>query len=332
MIHTLTAFEGLWNTAPKATLEGTWAELTTGALATFTAVASKDERNAKGALFGGYSLRPQGKRRDADAFDLTLAVFDVDQGGPGEHAATLDLLRTDGIAQHWYTSFSYPEKLSLRLVLPLSGPISPSAWAQLRPVLIDRYALAVERNKCSGYSHSYFLPIALPGAPRWVETLPGAPLDVELVAALYPPRPSYAAPKVSEEGPVGDLDAAKEKLTDRAYGFLQQGEKEKAALLDRVASATPLVDGVLIRSTSGDPPLSRAAMLVAFAAPKETFATYLALLRPVQGTVSDGKLEQMIRSAMTKYEERQAAGDAFNASYSGAKGFDSLLNDAKDPA
>jgi hypothetical protein len=318
--HVITLFRGTRNTTPLRTVEASWAELVAlgGLLSAFVESPSKEARNASALMFGPYTAP---LRNDASASGLNLAVFDYDfDASPADVAETRRLLAADGVAQHWYSSYSYApvSKEAWRLVVPLSAPVALPAWKPLRSYLVSRYRLRVQPGRCESYSHAYFLPVCPPGAIPSLYSSSGGLFDTSLFLATVPQR---APVRPVTEGPVReDLEPLRERLRERAMGLRLlrcEEAKVKAHLLEAVANGESIVDGKTVRSDSGDPPAARAAALVVNAVWGETLDTYLELLAPsIEATRATGrdlperKVESMVRSAMQK---RQQFEDTQNA-------------------
>lgn len=249
----LTRYNRLFSVVPDGHETLTWPAVI-ATLSTHRPYATKD--NAPG--FGAHTLVAGGQRRIADVESVSLFVFDVDVGTVDDILRTETLLRSAGIAAHFYSSYSYtPDHNTppFRLVIPPDRPIHPDEYDFLRAHLIERFAIPCDPKKCSSVAHFWFLPSHPHGQQGVTETLPGVPFPVDSVA---PPalRLRHRAsgvrsrstdvtytppPEPSPDEPV-DLTELRKKVAAHAKRVAIQGDKQKAEYLKRLLAGEALAE------------------------------------------------------------------------------------------
>jgi hypothetical protein len=280
-------------------------------------IASLAEKNAC-PMFGPYGFRSGGCRRNnAHVAGIGLAVFDVDQGDAASVAESRRRIEAAGLAQHWYTSVSFDPaapKQNWRLIIPLAEEVSEAGWQRIRADFIRAFRLAVEENKCNGFSHAYFLPAVVRGRQAEVVSLGGR--------AYEPSSPSLAqelgpvvevAPRDEEDGEPPSTETLAEfraTLSRRAQRYAQDGDLYRATLVQRALAGEDIVDGQHVVSRSGDPPLAALCLIVVRTLPfPQPRAAYRALLdaSAEKSPVSWRKYLGMIDSAIRRRDEENEA-------------------------
>jgi hypothetical protein len=238
-------------------------------------------------------------------------VFDVDLGTRADVENSRALLSAAGLAQHWYTSVSFgstPGPIeNWRLIVPLSAPLSRDGWLRVRADFIRRFELCVEVEKCKGFSHPYYLPARLKGAPSRAVAVSGVAYEPSFssVAPAAAPVLEDDEDDDSEAPPTTPeiLETLRTRLVRTAQRYEDSGDALRASMLRRALAGEDIADGVLLKSKSGDPPLAAVTMIVVRALPfPQSIDTYVALLEPSRShtTVPAGKFREMVRSAIRK--------------------------------
>jgi hypothetical protein len=287
----LTLWPSLYDIDSCSTWVGSWPEL---AEELSTHEVTPDKMNASG--FGPYRLKPpsvtcfrhsagarKGPHRcDSCVAEMTLLVFDVDQGTADQISNAQDNLDAAGLSQIWYSSYSFRgeiapgDLLPMRLLVPLSRPLTPLEFGPVRSLVLDEFAIPADRSACSGLSHFYFLPSRAPISPSYTRIFYGQPLNVERLLEQVPVTPAVPAgvemdgwePPPEPTGPV-DMKPLYERL-ERRYRSLaasaRPGGKDKAELLRRCLDGRALaehgarntsalvVSGILAYALPGVPP------------------------------------------------------------------------------
>lgn len=275
-----------------------------------------------GPLFGPYALRPGATKRSNDAFaHMTLAVFDVDTGTQAQVDASIAAVRAAGLASFWYTSHSFEPAGAVakwRAVFPLASPVSALGWPTVRADLIKRFNLLVEVDKCTGVSHAYFLPACPPGAERrtvLTDGVPYAPSWLAVVADVpraMAPLPADAELFPAEPPPETAEARARKRLAVRAKRYAEDAPA-KQSMLERLLRGESIVDGTVVKSESGDPPMAVLCAVLVTALHPMQWSVYEALLRPtVELMQREGyklpwrKVRAMVTSATRKHVQREA--------------------------
>lgn len=159
------------------------------------------DRKEDAPMFGPYVLRAGGRRRDQDVQQVTLAVFDVDEGTPEDYRRCKDILHKAGVAQIWYSSHSYhpPAHAAFRLVLPLAKAVRPAEWHMTWRILRDQFKIPCAANKSTAASHAYFLPSCPPNREPFAEYIPGEILTPPQAPPQAAPLPLVQAEHVADE-------------------------------------------------------------------------------------------------------------------------------------
>lgn len=184
-------------------------------------LTTHEEREEKdGPLFSPTRYREGQKRGLKGVSALSLLVLDFDRGTPPE--------RLTPSWERWeyvlYSTFSHtPESPKWRAVFPLAREVPAEEW----PALYRRLAAALGGGEtdpaCKDASRIYYWPSCPPGAPRFAEHHPGAPLDPddfpepEPAPAPAPPRPKAPAAANAAPAETGTR-ATPETLLGRALG------------------------------------------------------------------------------------------------------------------
>lgn len=263
--------------------------------------------------FGPYSLQPSPvpcykhtdgvprsspHRCDASVHEMSVLVFDVDQGTQEQVAACDDRLAAAGLARLWYSTFSFgtprppdgPVRVPFRLIVPLAAPLHPAHYARVRTVFLARFDIPADEKQCSGKSHFYFMP-STPLRPKHqpvVDWSDGAYFDasslvvnrpepaparqVELPANWAPRRRPRATP-TTDDGIVADYRTRLERKFDNLAR--RRGDETKADYLRRC------LDGrVLAQSGSRNTAALVTSGVLVFALPDASVEDIQEILRP----------------------------------------------------
>ncbi len=224
---------------------------------------------------------------------LSLAVYDVDVGTTKQVEACSANLITAGIAHLWYSSHSYKpadEVPRLRLVIPLSKPVSTGAWRMFRDGLGERFSVPYDTTKCGGASHFYFWPSCPPEADPIFDAHDGPLFDVTSVPAYS--RPSTPRlPTIAYQPPPEpdslDLAPLRKRLLNKANGLVRRQdakEKAKGELLIRCLEGEPLAPH---GSRNTDTHL--ACNVISWALPEASLGTLMHLIAPsLEAMIAEG--------------------------------------------
>lgn len=265
-------------------LDVPWAELVTDLITprrcacTVASCARSDcgEKNGPGwcpCTFAG------DHRLKANVEQVTFLVADIDHQQPGDYTARLE---AEGIAHVVHSTHSHrDDDWCLRVVVPLSRPVTPTEWPRFRAAALARYQLPAD-EATKDASRLFYLPSAPSDGPFIGIEVPGHPLDVDgllgapAVAGLAPtpalqepaPRPVAAPGVLNPRKGVVDLDwlrATLKRLKD-------DGSQDLANLM--------LAGKPLAQEGGRDSALQRLAGIMAFSLPLSTpIDAYLELAR-----------------------------------------------------
>lgn len=137
--------------------------------------------------------------RSLDAVRTVQALvldFDHAVGGCVLPAGRAEAILSEALAESAalaHTSHSHSDSgVRFRLILPFSRPVSKAEFDRLHAVFCLHWPEI--DHQCCDASHMYFGPTAKPGAPAWVRSSDGAPLDVDAILGGLPAATSSAAP------------------------------------------------------------------------------------------------------------------------------------------
>lgn len=264
-------------------------------------------------LFGPYALYPNPRtkklsRCDACVTELSMAVFDVDQGD--EAAVDLCRFRLARTQHLFYSTYSHSAaRPSYRLVIPLAAPIEAAAWYSVRSHLMSEFTIPCDPNTSKGVSHAYYVPSSPPGRVG---------VDYVGAGALYRAPHFYVPPagfisgledfEAREEDAVPvDIEPMRVALTRRA-AQLQREQPQKAERLRRCLAGEPIAD-----AGGRDQAMTSLTSLIVYALPDVSVATVRRLVEPsyramraLGSKLTMTSIETKIRSAMRKKAERDA--------------------------
>ena len=257
--------------------------------------------------FGPYKLKAYpSDRKNANVESISMAVFDADQ--PGGLELTKKELERWGINYACYSTWSYPEKLAFRLVIPFDHALQPEAWEQVRLDMIKEFKIPAHPKQCGGLSHFYYLPSRKFGSED--ETFG------EKSKAFY--RPLYdsktlsrpkAKPPVNfflpeEPESAEDLAPYREKIERR----IKASPPDRAALLTKVISGAPLEEHGNRNNTA-----TRVTGMLAWLFPDAPLSSLKRILEPsVNAMIEAGskltwpKVESMLVRAMEARARKEA--------------------------
>lgn len=233
-----------------------------------------------------YVVREGPHRCDESVLESQLLVFDVDTGGTALVEGVKERIKAAGLAQHWYTTWSwFPKPLTefhpstWRLIIPLTSPVPARDLPELRLAVLERFKLPADPKKCSGRSHFYFVPAHPPDRSGQAETFAGEALNP---VGLFKPKPwevevpyTYT-PVAMPEGPV-DLTPYKTTLGAAIARWSRSGvHRKKAELLSAVLEGKRLAD-----PGSRNDTVTRVAGMIAWLLGVETpLGVLMAIIRP----------------------------------------------------
>ena len=314
MIIQYTRYASLYDIDTHESVTESWADFVRG-MSTHLRIPAKDR--APG--FGPYALRPPDvacykhkdglartgpHRCDACVPAITLAVFDVDHGTADAVRGCEAALEAAGVARHWYSSYSHMLNRgpAYRLVMPVSEPIAPALWPEVRAGIMARYRIPADAKACSGKSHFYYVPSAplaaqYPTLTPEAWTRPGNPLAVRSFL-----RPGYVPPRKRPAVADDEYEFPSEPATPHPPEYVQSlkdrllaaaarkarntnpGERKKAEELQRLVRGEPLAghgdrDNATLRTTG----------VMAHVLHGESLGTLLALIEPsIEAMIADG--------------------------------------------
>ncbi len=284
--------------------------------------------------FGPYVLKPPAltcmnhggiprsgpHRCDECVKEMTLLVFDVDQGTEADAKRTDDLLQAQGIGRLWHSTFSHSiTKPSYRLIIPLLRPIAPEHYTHVRLVVLRQFQIAADMVACSGKSHFYFMPSrppwGIPPVTRWTDGRPyDAATALELAAPIIPRRPVAQLPEDWE--PPDDPKASvpqkvlRAELEHRLSRMSKdRSDGQRAIYLQRLLAGeqldTPGHRNVATLKTTG---------LIAYALPMAQWSDLLTLMKPSMDamiadntSVTEEMMKRMLKKAMRSKREADDA-------------------------
>lgn len=214
------------DTRPALTV-GTWSELA-ARLAVHTRTAQKD-----GPAFIPAVFRDGAPRVDANVIEVTAAAYDLDSVTPDQVVACGERIEADGVAYAAYSTYSHDHasgEWCVRIVLPLSRPVTPLEWPRVWQGIATRYQIPAD-VKAKNASRLYYLPSAPVGSDVFAAQAPGAPVDVDSLLSRASPvaPPTVGAP--TDAGPV-DLVAIRD--------YMASTRGELGALFKHVLRGEPL--------------------------------------------------------------------------------------------
>lgn len=321
---TITYWPSLHDTQSPKPVSMSWEEV----VAAFSTHAISTHKHLVGgfspAIFGlhpGGCINRQVSRRgihrcDASVESITVAVFDADEGDAEDIQTTRELLSKANIAQHWYTSFSWPEKESWRLMIPLANPEPAVAWKGLREHLIREFKIPAALDKCSGKSHFYYNPTRHPSRESRVFTAPGN-FYVSLVPIPKQGRPVAARKMLMDWSPPPERDVdpqvIKEILKSKIKGsrFSTKNQRILAVLegkpLAEQGSRNVAMNQVCgIVGWLGNYPLSVLFQVV---------EPSLRAMQAKGSKLTDYDVERMLLTAMRNYAEAKAFQEELDQAY-----------------
>lgn len=273
------------------------------------------------------NIKASGHRCGACVDNVSFFVFDVDTGSLEDVGACDELLRADGLALLWYTSYSYsPKKPSFRLLIPTTRDMTVTEYGPMRLAVLRKYKIPADPLKCSAPAHFWYQPSCPKDAARLVDTSPGVFLDVDeldLQGAFRPATtnaacdPDWTPPPEPPEGTAVNLEPLKAKLESHIRRLLTNPEKRDRGLVLR-----RVLDGQSLAPHGGRNQTTLiATATLAFLFPGTPLGVLMLLIRPsLQAMIRDGsklnesKVERMFLTAMRRKadsdavyaEERQA--------------------------
>lgn len=295
-------------------------------VAAFSEHEEMEEKDDAG-VFGPYTLKVPEKpckhrpgvehRCDHSVAQITLAVFDADQGTEDDMGMCLLRLNAAGFAYMAVSSHSYPlnkeGKVPYRIIVPLETPLDKYSWKSFREELIKTYGIPADLAKCSGWSHLYFLPTCRPGADRDVYVASGHLLDPTTVPHTTDRKELLVEAAMTdwkaveqEEGPV-DLTEIRRKLLNEAGGLVRRKnpmDVQKGEWLQRCLRGEAIAE-----HGSRDEATMRVAGMLAWRLPdlshKAIFAIMVESVRAMQAAgsrkVTDASVLRKIESAQYDY-------------------------------
>lgn len=270
-------------------------------------------------------------RLNANVKAIHAAVFDVDHCSVSDLRALASRLDGAGVAAVIHSSHSHltkgPDDCCVRVVFPVTRPITAAEYPRLRAVVENLYQLPADRST-KDLARLYFLPTspAIAGRPIAVATS-GASLDVDGLLALAANMAAVASinaieikvkpPEQAEAASVDpkDLKSALRSLRNR-YKDGTSDKRERAELIDRVLKWEPLAlrEGKDPIFAGLDDALNRTCAIMVTALPSDTpIEAMLDLVRPSVARVAEPEgLEHWLTEAWDMLErarERRAQND-----------------------
>lgn len=131
-----------------------------------------------------------GHRINENVLEVYALAFDLDKTRDG---ATLDQDYADAALQrlndlglryvvHTTHSHAPPNRVSLRVVVALSRPVSGHEWERFWAAAVEYIDIHVE-SACRNLGRFWFLPSSRPGYESWSRSVDGDPLDVKKLLA-----------------------------------------------------------------------------------------------------------------------------------------------------
>ncbi len=287
-------------------------------LTTHIEVPSKNQA----AGFTPARLIPHGPRRDSSVLEMTMFVFDADQGTHQDVADAGSRLGRANVSHIIYSSYSCSQdRAAYRIVVPLAEPLrNLRAYPALRADFIERYQIPAAEHQCKGLSHFYYLPSRPVNGPRPVAyAYQAQPLALPDFAAKAdrtprPPRPFTPPP----EADVIELGPIRTALESRYRSLARRKDsqaKDKATWLKRVLNGEALAP-----HGQRDVVTKRVCGMVTWAAPGHPLSAYRALLFPsVEAMRAQGskltweKVERMLLDSMAAHATAQAEAEELAA-------------------
>ncbi|MCP3163320.1 virulence-associated E family protein [Myxococcus qinghaiensis] len=196
-------------------------------------------------------------RRDDHVRTVTVAVFDLD--GVSSEQINAASAKLEGYAAIVHTTHGHrPGANSLRVVVPLSRPVLPSEWKQVREAAERLLALPADPNT-KNPSRMYFLPNNSGEHEFVANSSEGRALDVDALLATRPPA-SPAPPRIA----VADLNGPTDVYELRAK-LRRVRQPEHAEIIRRALAGEPLAAQGMQDNT-----LNKLMSSTAFALPLET--------------------------------------------------------------
>lgn len=175
---------------------------------------AKFETNENKKAIGGWSpaiFRPfcecgdekcpgeRGHRTNENVLEVYALAFDLDKTSDGEPLdqayADAALQRLDDLSLRYvvHTTHSHapPGRVSLRVVVAISRPVSGHEWERFWASAVKHIDIHVE-HVCRNLGRFWFLPSSKPGSEGWSRANEGDPLDVNALLAEASPAPTPA--------------------------------------------------------------------------------------------------------------------------------------------
>lgn len=299
----LTEYPGLYRPTDFSTAVYSWPELTKR-LTHF--VETEDKFSVPG--FGGHVLRGP-KRAREHVLRVTFLGFDVDAAQSfADIRASMDLFKAELVALHAYSSHSHtPEKPALRFIVPISRPLDPEEYASVRKHVIEKFRIPCKVEQSTDVSRFWFYPSRRPGAPTFVETLVGTPLNIADIPITRDP-PDFRrglgskpwSPPPEPQRPI-NLEPLRRKIRERA--------ERQAARNNPIGEITlRIIDGRQAAESGRNEATFRACGSMIYAADNDTpVSAFMAIVMPslramqaAGSSLTERKVERFFLTAMEK--------------------------------
>jgi len=173
------------------------------------------------------------RRKNENVRAVTVAVFDLDHLAPGDGFE----IEGKGYAYVLHSTHSHDAEaghLSLRLVMPLSRPVLPREWANVRSAAINQLQIPAD-PATKDLARLYYLPDAPEGTEPIADSGEGRSLDVEEL--LGASRSGLVTRAAAPSEPTGDAPV---DVNEIAAAIRRHARPENRALVARVLKGEPV--------------------------------------------------------------------------------------------
>lgn len=197
----------------------------------------------------------KGERLDMNVLFVTALVLDLDSLNPQQAAHVAARLAGYKYIAHSTHSHRLPDKVCMRVVMPISEPVAARDWPRVLRAAVQRLDVPAD-STCKNVSRLYFTPRYSKHADHFVVEGEGQPIDVDEMLAAMPAGAVYVPVSKMQEAvaELGDLEGL-HRIVHKVYMSKARSKKPDAGERDRdqaVAKSLKLVLDGKVFAVAGD--------------------------------------------------------------------------------